>query len=89
MPRSIEAADLSEAAFLYAGKLLRQIRAANPDLPFRVACQRALRQAYEENQAGRSGSVSFSQASTRGGGAGGGAGDREPPSREESSGGVL
>jgi len=42
MPRPIEAADLSHAAFVRAAELLRQIRAANPDLPFRVACQRAL-----------------------------------------------
>jgi len=50
MPRPIEATDLSDAAFIRATELLRQIRAANPDLPFRVACQRALRQAYLEDQ---------------------------------------
>jgi len=50
MPRPIEAVDLSHAAFVRATELLRQIRAANPDLPFRVACQRALQQAYLEDQ---------------------------------------
>ena len=50
MTRPIEAADLSDAAFLRATELLRQIRAQNPQLPFRVACDRALRQAYLEDQ---------------------------------------
>jgi hypothetical protein len=36
--------------FLRAIELLRQIRAANPDLSFEAACKRALRLAYLEHR---------------------------------------
>ncbi len=49
--RRLEAADLSWPAFLRATELLQRIRAVTPDLPFRVACNRALRQAHDEDQA--------------------------------------
>jgi hypothetical protein len=52
VPPRLEAADLSDSAFARATKLLRAIRAEHPDLPFRMACNQALRQAWiEEHEA--------------------------------------
>ncbi len=50
MPRRIEAADLSDHASVKAMQLLQRIRAVDSEVPFGVACQRALRLAYLEDQ---------------------------------------
>jgi len=50
MPRPIEATDLSDHAFLRATALLVKIRAEQPGLSRKKACNRALKQAHLEDQ---------------------------------------
>jgi hypothetical protein len=42
LPRRVEAAHLSDRAFLRAAQLLPDVRATSPDMPFTVACGQAL-----------------------------------------------
>ena len=52
LPRRLEAADLSDAAFWRATELLQPIMTEDPSLPFEAAWATAVRQAYEEDLAG-------------------------------------
>lgn len=50
MPRRLEAYHLSDRGFPRAMQLPAEIRAANPGTPFKVARNKALRQAWIENR---------------------------------------
>ena len=55
VPQKLEAAHLSDNAFLRATQLLKEMRAENPSTPFSIACDQALRQSWIEDRRARCG----------------------------------